>query len=398
MTKRGSAIAIAAGGAALLGAVLLLSLSPRRFEVGLSGLSPAEEAAYSGLLKGAAGTRGLRILKGPLAARGLPGAMIAPAGASLASLAGSLDTIPANAIRKVPPAMGQAVLDAKGRAYALPLQLDQFQVAYSFATFAGLGVKVEKRLSLAQLEGALAAYRSSAAPALLFAGGDDETLLLVLSALCLSRGGEGAYRALVAEIASGAEQGRLMKKALGPGPDGKALTLESLIGAIKDWKAKGYLHAEWYNLGPDTVATYLRQGRAVAVLIPLSLRRIVPYESINKYGWDAYPAAPGVAASAYLAPMTAVAFGASSAGRRTESARRELLGYLTKDDTAMRLAKDDGEATTLAAAPSPDVQARLAMNWAAESRVVVNGIYRDAFASREAARAFASAVREAARR
>jgi hypothetical protein len=400
MTKRNRAIlfAIAGGGAALIGAAVLLLLT-RQFRVGLAGLSPAEAAAYSAALKDVPGARSAVIAKldAVPSPRSLPDAIIAPMGAALSALSDEFASIPDATIRKTPYSIAAAARDAKDRPYAMPLQLDQFQVAYSFSAFERLGIKIEKRLTLAQLEGALAAYKASGAPALLFAGEDDESLLLVISALCLSLGGEDAYRDLVKELAGGAEFRTLAEARLGRGQGGKSLTLGSLIGELRSWGAKGYLHPEWFNLKPIDVAAYLRNGSAFVALIPLSQRRTVPYESINRYGWDGYPAAQGVQSRAYLAPMTALAFNSRASGRGPQAVMRGISDFLTNGDAALALAKSDGRATTLAAAPSPDIQATKAMNWAAESGIVVNGVYRDAFVSSGAAHAFAEELRNAAR-
>jgi hypothetical protein len=377
--------------AALAVAAFALLPSPRLLGVSLAYLSPLEESSYRALLKGVPGVSAI----GP---RDLPDARICRMGAGLSVLSDSLMTLPEESINKVPPSLRGSVADARGRVFALPLQIDPFQVAWSYEGFAMAGVKVKGRLSLAQLSSALAAYKDPAAPALLFAGGDDETLLLVISALCESRGGIRAYRALVETLRAKSGLEAAKSAALGLDPQGRAFSLSSLLDEMSYWRAKGYLHPEWFNLRDEDVLAYMQHGLGYVMLGGLSFRRSVPYEIIAGYGWDEYPYQPGLSERAYLAPMTVLVLDAKTAGRGTAKARAAILQALADPDGALRLAKGTGRATALSAAQAPDIQAADALAWAAGSRAVVNGIYLDAFASGPSAREFAQEVRAYVRR
>jgi hypothetical protein len=388
-----AALAIVAGG-------LYAALKPRSLAVSLASLSSSEESSYRALLKEVPGVSSVQALAPGAALKpgDLPDALVCRMGAGLSGLSASLMTIPEASIDKVPPSLRGTVADAKGRVIALPLQLDQFQVAWSYAGFAKAGVKVKGRLSLAQLSAALAAYKNPAAPALLFAGGEDETLLLVVSALCESRGGLRAYRALVDAIRAKGGFEAISAAALGFDPGGGTFSLASLLDEMRAWRSKGYLHTEWYNLKGEDLLAYMRHGLGYVMLGGLSFRRSVPYEVIDGFGWDAYPDRGALRDRAFVAPMTVLALGAKAGGKRAEKARASILEALTSPDGALRLAKGTGRATAMSAAQAPDIQAADALAWAAGSGAVVNGIYLDAFASGVAAREFADKVREYVRR
>lgn len=396
-------IAALAAAAALAACALAWALiGPRPIGLSLVGLSSRESSAYRGLLADDAGPYSLKdAAPGTALSPGaLPDALIAKAGADLSDLAGAFGALPASLLEMVPPSLREACLDAKGRAFAMPLQLDNFQVAYSRLGFAKAGARVKdpERLSLAQLTLALSGHQDPRAPALLFAGGDDETLLLVFSALCESRGGASAYRSMIAAIRKSADFEAARAAAIGIGPDGKAFSIGSLVDEMRGWKAKGYLHVEWYRLMPADVLSYMRNGLGFAMLSTLSFRRSIPSEALGDFGWDPYPEAPGVSGRAFIAPLTVLALSAKSTGARTVAARARLLRILSSPDAALALATRTGESTALSAAQAPDIQAADALSWAAGAEEVVNGAYRDAFATPAAARAFADGLRAAVRK
>lgn len=381
---------IAVGAAVSIG----LYARERPLSVAAAALDEREIAAYGKALSKAKGLSKLSArptLKDSLSGRASE-VLVARLGAELSGSSAAFTEIPAETLAKLPPSVRAASLDAAGRPFVMPVELDPFQVAYSYAGFGPDAPRNDARLTDKDIDSALKRHKDPRAPAMLFAGGDDETLLLVISVLCEVRGGAAAYQALVAAAAKGGDLSAIASIPVGTAPDGSAFGLGSLMEVIKGWKAKGYLHPEWFSLQPADVVAYLKGGLGLVALLPLSLRREVPYEAISGYGWDSYPGSPAGRARAYVAPLTGCAV-AARGGARSARAARAAMGALTDSRTALEMAKETGRATTLAAAPAPDIQAADALAWAAGASIVVNGLYRDAFVTEADAKSFAAAVR-----
>jgi hypothetical protein len=397
--RRRWALAAAALAAALaVGGIWALSSSRGKLSLSLWSLDQAEERALRSVVAARPpAARAILRLRSEKPAHRAPEALAARMSLSLSYLSGGLAEVPKAALDSVPPSLLASCRDGQGRAFALPIQLDHYQVAYSYDLLEKSGLRARGKLSLGQLSSALQAYKDTRAPAILFAGGDDEALLLLVSALCESRGGLDAYAALVRAVRKDGSYETASRISLGRSPRGQDFTLGSLVDEIRSWKSKGYLHEEWFRLGYDDMRAYLSNGLGLVALAPLSFRRSVPYEKIDRYGWSPYPEEPGLARRAFVAPLTILAFGAGESAAAKEEARRELTAALLSPEAALAMAKATGRSTALAAAPAPDIQAADALAWAAGSDAVVNGIYRDAFETEAAAHSFAEALRAAAR-
>lgn len=376
--------------ALVLGAVSVSVLLPSRpFTAAFVGLSDAEAEAFAPLFP--AGARIVRMAlpegEGDGLGRIKADCVVAPSGLAMLVQAGRFEPPPARSVSAVPPSLARALRTRDGPVAAMPLQIDPFLMAWDKEAFVARGLT--EPATLRDVEAALAAYRDPVGPALLFAGGDDETLLGILSLLCVSELGKPGYDRAVEAIRGSASFDLAMDAPLGSGASGFGASLRSLAGRIVAWKSAGYLHPEWQNLQPKDLRSYLQKGYGFIILAPLSFRRSVDYQSVYRFGSAPYPAA--VRGDTLVAPMSAAWFHPrSSVAAQAEAVQARMLD----PDTAYAMAKATGRATALSAARAPDVQAADALSWAAGSQNVVGGLYRDAFADAALARAFAARLRD----
>ncbi len=386
--SRRIALAVAvAGGLALAAGGVWLALSARPFTVAVVGLSDAELEAYSVLFP--AGHRVIRIAAAEAGAERL-GALradcvLAWRGLPASALSVRAQPVPSALLDAVPPSLNAGLRRDDGTVAGMPLQLDHFSLSWDAERFASLGLPEPG--SRAALESALAAYDDPVGPAMLFAGGDDETLLSVLSALCLSSLGAAGYDRAAEALAGEASFDAAMDRPIGAYADGREASLRSAAREIIAWRDAGRLHPDWWNLTESDVKAFLEKGYGFAVLGTLAFRRSVDYQSIYRFKTLRFPGA----GDSMLAPVLALYLSPRASMKDEASA---VLAAASDPETAYSLATATGRATALSAARAPDVQAADLLSWAAGSGSLRNGLYRDAFSEPLEAAAFAAALRD----
>lgn len=312
-----------------------------------------------------------------------PDLVVLPTGMELAKAEGELLPIPEQLARRVPQALAWTVSEA-GVPRALPILVDHFEVAWTFEAFAERGLAPPTDRS--GFIRALAALREGGKPVVFCAGGDDKTLLTLLSAASVSRQGIEGYRKIVDQLRSGATPAEVL---------GEGGAARVAVEELRAWQRARLLPEEWTNFSPADIRAFMENRQAPIVLQTLSLHRTVPYQTIAAYASGPFPRLAAAGTPAIVAPLLAVSVPRRSLrqGRATDA-----LSAMTTEDAGRALAEESGLATAVAAARAPDVQAADALSWAASSRTVVSGLYRDAFISPATAGDFARALREELKR
>ncbi|HUW68778.1 MAG TPA: hypothetical protein VMX33_00965 [bacterium] len=340
----------------------------------------------------------------PVAPARFPRADVIVARSGVAVRAESLTPLkmPDDILARTVPSLRRAV-EIDGVPQAMPLFLDHFELAWNKDRFSSRGLVTMN--SLDDMERALAswtAYRQVTRNALekstyafAFAGGDDESLLLLLSALCVSEGGLSAYNVVTRSLVSGTPLDALAGVVIGTSADGKPLTLGAILDRLASWIKKGYMHPEWYALKDKDIRSMIEGNVAFMSAQLLSFHRSVDYNAIMRFASGRFPAASATMDRALVAPLT-IAIVTASHGRSPKAL--DLVRAMTDAATAREAASTSGRSTTIAAATAPDIQAADALSFAAASSTVVSGWYRDAFADEAAAARFAAAVRARLRR
>lgn len=340
----------------------------------------------------------------PVAPARMPRADIVITRAGLGARMVSLKAVamPLDIMARTVPSL-RAADERDGAPMAMPLFLDHFELAWHRDRLSSLGL--EGISTIDELEQALAswtAYRQrtrntveKSTYAFIFAGGDDESLLLLLSAMCVSEGGLSAYNAVSKSLAAGTALDVLSGMAIGVSADGKPLTFGALLDRLASWSKRGYMHPEWYALHDKDIRSMIEGDGAFISAQLLSFHRTIEYNAITRFSSGRFPLFGAYPDGALVAPLTIALVTAS---RRRAPRAFELVRTLTDVATAREAAGTAGRSTTLAAATAPDIQAADALSFAASSPAVVSGWYRDAFADEQKAHEFAALARAAIRR
>ncbi len=310
--------------------------------------------------------------------------------------------MPVDIVARTVPSL-RAADERNGVPMAMPLFLDHFELAWHRDRLSSLGLKDIGTMD--DLELALAswtAYRQGTRNAVekstyafVFAGGDDESLLLLLSAMCVSEGGLSAYNAVSKSLIAGTALDALAGMAIGVSADGKPLTFSSLLDRLASWSKRGYMHPEWYALHDKDIKSMIEGNGAFMSAQLLSFHRSIDYNAIARFSSGRFPLFGSYPDRALVAPLTIALVTASRGGAPRAF---ELVRTLADVATAREAASTAGRSTTLAAATAPDIQAADALSFAASSPTVVSGWYRDAFADERKAHEFAALARTAIRR
>ena len=385
--------------------VLLLSVAAvyayllfRPLRAALVGLDAAETKAIERVLTESK----LRLVLSEIPAGDLAKTLAAPlppdlvfarSGLELNRSRAELENLPAALVKRVPQSLSWAVSE-RDETRSLPLLVDHFELAWRFERWASL--KLKEPRTRADFEKAAATLTTPQSPAILFAGGDGETLLLVLSVLCVAQKGTGAYRSSVSAIIDWAREAR--KKGASIPPISELLAqnpaLADAVAELRRWKTAGRLHIEWDRLLAKDVRSYMESGMGNLVLQSLSFHRTVPYAVIGDYRAYPFPRFAVTDRPALVTPMTTVSV--TRRGWRVGRAL-EAVDRFAQPRAGFLLAETSGRATALSAAQAPDIQAADVLSWAAAHRNIVSGFYRDAFYESAAAESFAAALREALR-
>ena len=366
----------------------LFFIRTKPLTVAYVGLSDLEIDAYSGLF-----STDVQIIKADYP-RGGSGALdgiaadviIAGNGLATRQSADRFGPPPDTCLSSVPPSLVNSFKRVDGSVSGFPLQIDHFSLAWDTDAFAALGLPAPG--SRGAMEAAMQAYGRRVGPALLFAGGEDETLLLVLSALCVSDHGAAGYARAIEAIRGAPDAESAFRARIGDDGIGGDVDLDALIERLAFWESAGFLHPEWHNLKAKDVKAYMEKDLAFMVLGTLTFRRSVDYQTIYRSGSIPFPAAGSP--DALVSPITGMFF----VPRKSNAAALEdVYEKMIEPETAFRMAKATGKATAVSTARAPDVQAADALSWAAGRQSLVNGFYRDAFDDTAKASAFASFVR-----
>ena len=262
--------------------------------------------------------------------------------------------IPGDIIGRTVPSLRRAV-EINGVPSAMPLFLDHFELAWNKDRLSSMGLG--KMNTIADMEHAMAAWatrRTTSTDALekssyafVFAGGDDETLLLLLSALCVSEGGLSAYDVITRSLIAGTTLDAMRGMAIGAAENGTPLTFGSILDRVASWNKTGYLHPEWYTLQDKDVKALLEGNLAFMSAELLSFHRTVDYDAIAGFSTGRFPLPGAAAGRALVAPLT-IAVVTARGGRIAKAL--DLIRSMTDPAAAREAATTSGRSTTIAAA------------------------------------------------
>ncbi len=263
---------------------------------------------------------------------------------------------PAERVRRLLPTTIRNAGSSGRDAYALPLLMDHYELAYSKKLFPENRYETPKTVTR-MLQMARAVKTKKTWP-LICAGSRDEDLLLLTGTLVHSLHGIDSYKSLVAHIRSGEPFETILEET----------DLKSVLETLLSWRRERLLHPQWLEMTNEDIEAFMRFDSAAFVFMPLSTRRQINAETVEKY--DSYRFPADHAATSY--PLTAPVYaGIRIRNELFADSAEKFLYSLAEDAAQQSLSRDTGLAPANAKAPVPDKQAYDVRYWAAASQVLV---------------------------
>lgn len=228
---------------------------------------------------------------------------------------------------------------------------------------------------------------------IVFAGGDDDSLLGVLSVLVESFEGREAYEALVEKIAS---YDGTMKDLVEELSDNNQALEESLSRIIR-WNRKEIFSTDMLKLGNDEARNLIENFRSAVTIMSLSQHRLITMSSVKNFTTIPIhtnessfytPSIRPLNQRSLVAPATCMI--SMTADERT----KKLAESMTTIDGQEILCHETGLSPLLANCRIPDIQSDDIRFWIAATSQPVVPIYEGAFSDKARKAEFASAIRQ----
>jgi ABC-type glycerol-3-phosphate transport system substrate-binding protein len=277
----------------------------------------------------------------------------------------------------------RALGSVEGKRYALPLLLDHFEIAYDRNAFLDFSLGAPE--TYAEYSFAAEKLVRKGQASVLVAGGEDEELLLFVSALVEAKGGATAYEKLVAALSTTAD----FKSVLDV-PLGKDLSLRSVLDSLTKMRAGKILHPEWFRMKRIDILSFMDRGQAPMVLMTLSSHRTVPIKTIQNYISLPFPSDRPRQERSLVAPALVGSI-AKKTKRAIESSR--FLDALTDVYGQKLIADSTGLAPSNSQVETLDVQASDLRYWVATAKAATSGLGRDSQTTSQARTGLARAIR-----
>ncbi len=338
----------------------------------------ADDPALSGKTKfGIVVLDGSKPLAGQIGNRNRVDVLFAYDGAATAELSGRV-IAPSEQIRQLMAPSIQKAGKALNVAYAMPLLLDHFEVAYNSALFGTAGFGEPKRL-----DELVAAARKTARKGMwpvVCAGANDRDLLMLVGALSEARYGAEARAGIVRDLREkGSFEAALANKALRG-------TLDELVA----WRKDGLLHPEWFRMEARDVIAFMENEYAGVVFMPLSTHRNVPLKTIAKFAGIPFPPIAVGKPREITAPLVV---GLLPSYKKPDARAADFLHRLARAEGQTIVSAGTGLAPVNSTAEAQDIQASDVRLWAAASSKPVPDPASDAFADPAKVTATARAIR-----
>lgn len=290
------------------------------------------------------------------------------------SLGDSRELMPSS-IRRIGTVDGETEVAA----FAIPILLDHFELTCSIALLPALGDSRET--SLERLVEIATQRRSAGHWPIVCAGGKDESLILLVSALAEAKyGTDGRGR-----IVDALRGGQSLASALDAAP--LRATLDELVA----WRKLGIIHPEWFRMADSDVRAFLDSGDCDMAFMTLSDRRTMPSKTMARYASLPFPATRTIKRARELTVPATVAF--VPKGQKPNTAAMAFLARLVSPVIQGSLSRSTGLAPVNSTAETRDSQAYDARLWAASCARPVSDVAREAFTDPEDTARFARDIR-----
>ena len=263
----------------------------------------------------------------------------------------------------------------KDQAFAIPLAIDHFEVAYNNAMLKKFNAGEPIR-SINQLE-AFAQFAKEHEPLsgypFVVAGGNDKHLFLFISALTEALFGIEEYNTLWTHL-----QNADIESA--------SSILNNVFNYIHTWETDGLIHPEWKHVTNDKVLSFIELEKPAIIFVPLSFHRTIPTDNISAYSASWMPCLQNVSNRSLILPTIIVSPVSENTNAET------IVKALANQSIQATISENTKLAPPHSTAQALDKQASDVRLWAAASDKALPSI-ENAFATKEAAASFANWVR-----
>ena len=170
----------------------------------------------------------------------------------------------------------------------VPFLLDHYEFAYFRPTKSSAIPNLPQ--SLMELQDYLENSKKQVFSPFFCAGGDDKTLLALVSAFIESYGGSDAYYDFIEAAKKDSSLSSLSKKKLAFASEkSKTFTITDILDIFRNWKENEMVHPDWYNANFNDVKTFMEDKQIGVVFMPLSFHRTISYKVIRDFEADRIP-------------------------------------------------------------------------------------------------------------
>ncbi|MCQ2614095.1 MAG: hypothetical protein MJ183_10895 [Treponemataceae bacterium] len=279
----------------------------------------------------------------------------------------------------------------------VPLLANHFEAAVRAKTFAA--GSMNELLAFAESEVQNKKFASDFPMAV--AGGNDDTLLMLASALYESRFGSDSYRAFYAELAERAakaktaEEGAKIFDALNYDKS-SARDFFPVLDELVFWREQGFLNENWINFSEKVVETLMDDAIADIVFMSLQQHRTVPYQFLKYYSENFMPSgllnnAQTNGQRSLIIPMIE-GLGLTNRIEERNALTKQILEHLLSNSVQTRLSELTGLAPLASRAECFDEQAFNVRFYAAASEEPLCDLGK-LFITSEAKSGFAKSLR-----
>lgn len=302
--------------------------------------------------------------------------LITTAGAAATRLGENASIPPQSLFTLMPTAIRTAGFDGTNQ-FALPILLDHFELAWNIKLFQKAGGREPKTLQ--DLTEAGKKVQTKSLWPMLCAGGNDETLLSFVGALCESILGETGWKEIQA-AASSANPSELIQQS----------NLVQVLEFLTTWRKEGFLHPEWFRMNKTDIESFMENEQAFFVAMSLMDHRQVQQRVIERFNSTFFPTLSFGTSRSVTAPAI---LALTPEKRRVHEQALLLRNSLVRPETQAILSARSDLAPTGSQAQAPDKQANDVRFWASASSTPLPSFSTALYADPKDTNALAKAIR-----
>ena len=170
---------------------------------------------------------------------------------------------------------------------SLPILLDHYELAfYRPSRMNALNMPQ----SLDELQEYLEKSKKNVFSPFFCAGGDDNTLLALVSAFTEAYGGTAAYN----ELCEALKKEKTLKSVAETklplsSSTAKYFTIIDILDIFRSWKDNEMVHPDWFHASLNDVKVFMEEKQIAVVFMPLSFHRTISYRVIRDFESDRLP-------------------------------------------------------------------------------------------------------------